>query len=78
MASWLVLQHLLLSQTAFRRDIDDPKTILDVVETIQSPERLKLLLVLTVADMRAVSSRGSGMAGRPPCCESFMPAWPRC
>jgi [protein-PII] uridylyltransferase len=57
MVSWLVLQHLLLSQTAFRRDIDDPKTILDLVETIQSPERLKLLLVLTVADMRAVSNR---------------------
>ncbi len=55
--SWLVLHHLLLSQTAFRRDIDDPKTILDVADTIQSPERLKLLLVLTVADMRAVSPR---------------------
>jgi len=55
--SWLVLHHLLLSQTAFRRDIDDPKTILDLADTIQSPERLKLLLVLTVADMRAVSPR---------------------
>ena len=42
--SWLVLHHLLLSQTAFRRDIDDPKTILDLADTIQSPERLKLLL----------------------------------
>ena len=57
MVSWLVLHHLLLSQTAFKRDIDDPKTILDLVETIQSPERLRLLLVLTVADMRAVSSK---------------------
>ena len=55
--SWLVLHHLLLSQTAFRRDIDDPKTILDVAETIQSPERLKLLLLLTVVDMRAVSAK---------------------
>jgi len=55
--SWLVLHHLLLSQTAFKRDIDDPKTIFDIAETIQSPERLKLLLVLTVADMRAVSSK---------------------
>ncbi len=55
--SWLVLHHLLLSQTAFRRDIDDPKTILDLAETIQSPERLRLLLVLTVADMRAVSAK---------------------
>ncbi len=55
--SWLVLHHLLLSQTAFRRDIDDPKTIFDVAETIQSPERLKLLLLLTVVDMRAVSAK---------------------
>jgi [protein-PII] uridylyltransferase len=57
MVSWLVLHHLLLSQTAFKRDIDDPKTILDIAEVIQSPERLRLLLVLTVADMRAVSSK---------------------
>ena len=56
-ASWLVLHHLLLSQTAFKRDIDDPKTILDVADTVQSPERLRLLLVLTVADMRAVSPK---------------------
>jgi len=55
--SWLVLHHLLLSQTAFKRDIDDPKTILDLTETIQSPERLRLLLILTVADMRAVSEK---------------------
>ena len=52
-----MLHHLLLSQTAFKRDIDDPKTILDLADVIQSPERLRLLLVLTVADMRAVSSK---------------------
>ena len=57
MVSWLVLHHLLLSQTAFKRDIDDPKTILDLADTIQSPERLKLLLIMTVADMRAVSPK---------------------
>src|SRR5271166_2132869 len=57
MVSWLVLHHLLLSATAFKRDIDDPKTILDLADTIQSPERLRLLLILTVADMRAVSSK---------------------
>ncbi len=55
--SWLILHHLLLSQTAFRRDIDDPKTILDLADTIQSPERLRLLLILTVIDMRAVSAK---------------------
>ena len=49
--SWLVLHHLLMSATAFKRDIDDPKTILDLADTIQSPERLRLLLILTVADM---------------------------
>jgi len=55
--SWLVLHHLVLSETAFRRDIDDPKTILDLADMIQSPERLRLLYVLTVSDMRAVSSK---------------------
>jgi [protein-PII] uridylyltransferase len=56
-ASWLVLNHLVLSQTAFKRDIDDAKTIIDLADLVQSPERLRLLLVLTVADMRAVSPR---------------------
>jgi [protein-PII] uridylyltransferase len=55
--SWLVLHHLLVSQTAFKRDIEDPKTILDIADQVQSPERLRLLLVLTVADMRAVGPR---------------------
>ncbi len=55
--SWLVLHHLLISQTAFKRDIDDPKTIMDIAEIVQSPERLRLLLVLTVADMRAVGPK---------------------
>ncbi|QDH18061.1 [protein-PII] uridylyltransferase [Swingsia samuiensis] len=55
--SWLILHHLLLSQTAFTRDIDDPRTILDLADTIQSPERLRLLLLLTIADMRAVSPK---------------------
>jgi len=52
--AWLVLHHLLFSATAFKRDVDDPKTVTDFVETVQSPERLRLLLVLTVADIRAV------------------------
>src|SRR4051794_21025393 len=52
--SWLVRQHLLLSSTAFKRDLADPKTIDDFVHQVQSPERLRLLLVLTVVDIRAV------------------------
>jgi [protein-PII] uridylyltransferase len=53
-AAWLIEQHLNMSQVAFSRDIGDPKTIRDFANIVQSPERLKLLLVLTVADIRAV------------------------
>ncbi len=52
--SWLVRHHLLMSNTAFKRDLDDPQTIVRFVEAVQSPERLRLLLVLTCADIRAV------------------------
>jgi [protein-PII] uridylyltransferase len=52
--SWLVRYHLLLSSTAFKRDLADHKTIEDFVRQVQSPERLRLLLILTVVDIRAV------------------------
>lgn len=52
--SWLVRHHLLMSATAFKRDLADFKTILDFAQAVQSPERLRLLLVLTVVDIRAV------------------------
>ncbi|MEO8546808.1 MAG: [protein-PII] uridylyltransferase, partial [Sphingomicrobium sp.] len=52
--SWLVRYHLLMSATAFKRDLADPKTIEDFVSQVQSPERLRLLLILTVVDIRAV------------------------
>ena len=52
--AWLVLHHLAMSNTAFKRDLSDPKTIEDFAAVVQSPERLRMLLVLTVADIRAV------------------------
>lgn len=52
--AWLVLRHLDMNRTAYKRDLDDPKTIKDFVAQVQSPERLRLLLILTVADTRAV------------------------
>jgi [protein-PII] uridylyltransferase len=52
--AWLVLYHLVMSRTAFRRDLTDPQTARDFVAIVQSPERLRLLLVLTAVDIRAV------------------------
>jgi [protein-PII] uridylyltransferase len=52
--AWLIRHHLVMSETAQMRDLNDFKTILDFATLVQTPERLKLLLLLTVADIRAV------------------------
>jgi [protein-PII] uridylyltransferase len=54
MVAWLVRWHLLMSATAFKRDLADYKTIADFAAQVQSVERLRLLLLLTVVDIRAV------------------------
>jgi [protein-PII] uridylyltransferase len=52
--AWLVEQHLTMSMIAQSRDLADRKTIEDFAAVAQSLERLKLLLILTTADIRAV------------------------
>ena len=52
--AWLVRWHLLMAATAFKRDLSDFKTILDFAAMVQSPERLRMLLILTIVDIRAV------------------------
>lgn len=51
---WLIREHLTMSNVAQSRDLSDPKTIRDFAGVVQTRERLKLLLILTVADIRAV------------------------
>ncbi|MGE3916505.1 MAG: [protein-PII] uridylyltransferase [Hyphomicrobiaceae bacterium] len=54
LVEWLVLHHLEMSTIAQSRDLSDPKTARDFADLVETPERLKLLLILTVADIRAV------------------------
>ncbi len=53
-AAWLVEHHLLMSTIAQSRDLSDPATIRAFADVVQTMERLKLLLVLTIADIKAV------------------------
>src|SRR5450755_759508 len=52
----LVRHHLLLSQTAIRRDLDDPATVSAVAQAVGSPLVLELLHALTEADARATGT----------------------
>ncbi|MGL1921330.1 MAG: [protein-PII] uridylyltransferase [Hyphomicrobiales bacterium] len=51
---WLVADHLEMSEVSQTRDLMDPKTIEDFASKVKTLERLRLLLVLTVVDIRAV------------------------
>jgi [protein-PII] uridylyltransferase len=53
-AAWLVENHLIMSNIAQSRDLGDPRTIEAFAKIVQTVERLKMLLVLTVGDIRAV------------------------
>ncbi len=52
--AWLIEQHLVMSTVAQSRDLSDRKTIENFAAVAQSLERMKLLTILTTADIRAV------------------------
>jgi [protein-PII] uridylyltransferase len=52
--AWLIENHLVMSSVAQSRDLSDRKTIENFAAVVQSVERLKLLAILTTADIRAV------------------------
>ncbi len=52
--AWLVENHLVMSTVAQSRDLSDRRTIENFAGIVQSLERLKLLTILTTADIRAV------------------------
>ena len=52
--AWLIEYHLLMSEIAQARDLQDPETAKAFADVVQSPQRLALLMILTACDIRAV------------------------
>ena len=65
--AWLVELHLTMSIIAQSRDLNDHRTVLDFAAVVQSLEQLKMLIILTVADIKAVGPV-CGTGGRVNCC----------
>jgi len=53
---FLISSHLEMSMTLSRRDIFDPETVRVFAERVGTPERLKMLCLLTYADIKSVNS----------------------
>jgi [protein-PII] uridylyltransferase len=54
LVAWLIENHLVMSSVAQSRDLSDRKTIENFAAVVQSTEQLKLLTILTTADIKGV------------------------
>lgn len=54
LVEFLVRHHLLMTHTAFRRDLEDERTIRSFAETMGTSNNLKMLYLLTFADVKGV------------------------
>jgi [protein-PII] uridylyltransferase len=54
MLEFLVHKHLVMAHLAFRRDVDDDALVARFAREVGSPEALRMLTVLTAADVSAV------------------------
>jgi [protein-PII] uridylyltransferase len=54
LVEFLVRHHLLMTHTAFRRDLEDERTIVNFAQTVGSSDNLKMLYLLTFADIKGV------------------------
>jgi [protein-PII] uridylyltransferase len=72
LAEWLVQYHLLLADTATRRDLAAEETIVRFGRAVQDTERLDLLYALTIADSRATGSSAWSTAKAALCRQLFV------
>lgn len=55
LVEWLVREHLRMDRTVRFRDVQNPDTIREFADDVQTPERLAALTLLTIADVRSVA-----------------------
>ena len=72
LAEWLVQYHLLLADTATRRDLAAEETIVRFGRMVQDTERLDLLYALTIGDSRATGSTAWSTAKAALCRQLFV------